>query len=137
MCYDLNVHFQGRRVKIVHYCVHKNWPLVPNLNQINLTHVLSFYFFKLRFNIIIPSKPSLPSGLLPSSFPVTKLCALFLSHTWYTTHPSHSRNTNYEEKLRFAVPRDLLPGTQNGLHICKLVSDFIIYNGIWLKKIFY
>ena len=83
-------------MKIVHYCIHKNSPLVPNLSQINLIHVLPFYFFKLHFNIIFPSKPSLPSGLLSSGFPADNLYALFLSDTWYTAHPSHSRNTNYE-----------------------------------------
>jgi hypothetical protein len=35
------------------------------------------------------------------------------------------------------VPRELLPGTQKDLHICKLLSYFIIYKGIWYKKIFY
>jgi hypothetical protein len=35
------------------------------------------------------------------------------------------------------VPRELLPNTQNDLHICKLLSDVIIYNCVWYKKIFY
>jgi hypothetical protein len=86
---------RGTYTKIVHYCVHKISPLVPNLNQINLIHVLPFYFFKLHLNILL-SKPSLPSGLLSSGFPTNSLYALFLSHAWYTAHPSHSRNTNYE-----------------------------------------
>ena len=71
----------GTYIKIVHYCVHKNSPLVPNVNQINLIHVLPFCLFKLHFNIIFPSKPSLPSGLLPSGFPADNFYALFLSHT--------------------------------------------------------
>jgi hypothetical protein len=45
---------QGTCIKIVHYCGHKNSPIVPNLNQINLIHVLPFYFFKLQFNNYIP-----------------------------------------------------------------------------------
>jgi hypothetical protein len=38
---------------------------------------------------------------------------------------------NFTYKLRFAVQREFLPSTQNGFHICKLLSDFKIYNRIW------
>jgi len=74
--------------------VTSSWSL---FTRINLIHVLQFYFFKLHFNIIFPSKPSLPSCLFSSGFPADNLYALFLSHTWYTAHPSHSRIINYED----------------------------------------
>jgi hypothetical protein len=35
--------------------VHKSQLLVPNLNQLNLAHILITYFFEIQFNTVLPS----------------------------------------------------------------------------------
>jgi hypothetical protein len=54
---------------VVHYHVHENLALYPIVNHMNPVHTPSAYFFKINFNIIIPSCLGLPSGLFSSGFP--------------------------------------------------------------------
>jgi len=44
---------------LVYYRVHKNPPLNPILNHIDTVHILTLYFCKINFNIILISMPVL------------------------------------------------------------------------------
>jgi len=46
----------------------KQQPLFLILSQVNLIHILTHYFFKIRFNIILPLKPCSPKWSLPFTF---------------------------------------------------------------------
>jgi hypothetical protein len=54
------------------------------LNQMNKAHVLKSYFFKIHFNIIIPSTPSYSKWILSFGFPYQNLICMSLFHTCAT-----------------------------------------------------
>jgi len=71
-----------------HDKVHITLPLGHIFFQMNTTHVLSFYSFKIHFKIIFPYFLGLLSGLLPSGFP-TKTLYIFLFHPNRVMCPNH------------------------------------------------
>jgi len=62
----------------VHYHTHKRPPTLTILGQPNPFHIPTSHFLEIHPNIIHPSMPRFPSGLLPSGFP---------SKTLYTPSP--------------------------------------------------
>ncbi|KDR16625.1 hypothetical protein L798_09464 [Zootermopsis nevadensis] len=62
--------------------------LVPILNQRNPVHTTPSCFSKTHFNIIIPPRLILPSGLFPSGLPINTLYAFLFSPMWATC-PAH------------------------------------------------
>ena len=62
----------------VHYHVYKSRSPVPILSQINPVHVVTSHLLKIHLNIILPSKPFLPSGLFFSVFPTITLYTYLL-----------------------------------------------------------
>jgi hypothetical protein len=62
----------------VHYRIHKRWPAFAILGQINPFQA----FCDISFNIIVPSTPSLPSGLFPSGLSTKTLYTLLLYHIY-------------------------------------------------------
>ena len=57
----------------VYYRTHKRPPTVSILGQPNPVHIPTFHLLGIRPNIIHPSTPRSPSGLLPSGFPTETL----------------------------------------------------------------
>jgi hypothetical protein len=72
----------------VHYHVHKNTPLDPNLSLMSTIHILTLCVFKIRSNIIIPTQPKPPNG----TFRLIS-CAFLISLT------------SHLQKLRITVAR--------------------------------
>jgi hypothetical protein len=62
----VNIHMK------IHYHVHMSTSFIPIPSQKNLNHMLSSHFFKIHFNIILPSMPSLPSASFRTR---TRTCA--------------------------------------------------------------
>jgi hypothetical protein len=48
----------------VHNRIHKSWPPVPILSQIDPVHAPPSNLSQVHFNITLPSMPGLPSGLV-------------------------------------------------------------------------
>jgi len=64
----------------VHYRVHKSWPLVPVLSQVNPVHILIPYFLQIHFNIILVSTLRSPKWYITFRFS-TKILYVFLIST--------------------------------------------------------
>jgi len=62
----------------LHYLAHKSTPTLHILSQMNKVQSLPFYFFRIHFNIILPSTPTSSKRLQPSGFP-SKVCMYCLS----------------------------------------------------------
>jgi hypothetical protein len=71
-----------------YYCVRKSHQLIPILSQINPLHNLMFYFFKVHFNIILPSKLQSSNFLLISNF-LTKILYTFYISPIRAFRPAH------------------------------------------------
>ena len=73
--------------------IHKNSPIIPILSQINPVPHIDTYFFKIQFNIALPSMPvKFLKALMPSSILVTWTVHLVLlnlfGHVTYDICPS-------------------------------------------------
>jgi len=63
----------------VHDRIHKYPKTLPTLSQIDPAHNPKFHFLKIHFNIILPLRLGLPSGLFPSCFPTKALYTPLIS----------------------------------------------------------
>jgi len=78
-------------IKKVHHYVHNRPIQVTNLSQINPLNNLPLYFFKIHFDVTLPSVPRYPSGVFLGVPLPPKPCTLF-STTLYVPHatcPAH------------------------------------------------
>jgi hypothetical protein len=60
----------------VHHRIRNSQFLTLILSEIHPVTALLLYLFKIHFNIILPPRPGLPSGLFPGS--LTKICAFLV-----------------------------------------------------------
>ena len=67
----------------------------------DLVHAFPSHFFKIHFNIILPSTPSLPHDLHPSCLPAKTL--LHLSRLPYVPRPVHLNLLDQPNHIRQAV----------------------------------
>jgi len=73
----------------VHYCAHKNLPMVPILRQKNPVHIFPSYFPKIHSNIF-PSTLRSSDLCLPFRFSNQNfICTSHISHACYVPRPSH------------------------------------------------
>jgi hypothetical protein len=88
----------------VHYYVHKRPLLIPDLSQINLVNVITSYFFKLHFNIILQSMCSSPKYSCPvRSSNSTFVYISHISCVWYIPSPSHCLWFYHPNNIRWRV----------------------------------
>ena len=66
--------------------VHKSWPPSPTVSQISPVQAPS-YFLKIKFNIIIETKPGSLKCFFPSRFPTKTLYAPLLSSIYSQAVP--------------------------------------------------
>jgi hypothetical protein len=67
----------------VHYCVHKSLSLDCVLSQLNLVHILTYYFFKIHSNALLPSMLMSSKWFIPFSFSDKFLCISLLLYVCY------------------------------------------------------
>ena len=70
----------------VQYRIHKSFPIIPILSQINPVPRMDTYFFKIHYNIALPSTLSLPK--VPVGVPV-KILKAFLPSSILATWSAH------------------------------------------------
>ena len=71
--------------------VHKRPPLVSSLTQMNPTHALPTYIFKIHFNTVISCRPKFSKWSLFFKLPHRSLESIsLLHHVCHMSHPSHS-----------------------------------------------
>jgi hypothetical protein len=64
-------------------------PAAPIMSHMNPVHTFPNSFLKIRFNIILPSKPVSSKLSLPFMFSNQTLQRFSHPHAWYLSHPYH------------------------------------------------
>jgi hypothetical protein len=99
-----------------HYLVHKSLPPVSIPSQVNLVHSITPYFFKMHFDLILPSTPESSSGTLFPYSISTKILYKFIISPMRATCPAQVtlldfiillKGTNYEAP-HYAIYSSLL-----------------------------
>jgi hypothetical protein len=65
-----------------HYSFHKSLPLGQILRQPNEIYVLTSYYFKFNFNVVLPYTPSFHKRFSPFGLLTEILYSTFKGHTW-------------------------------------------------------
>jgi len=87
----------------VHYLTHKRPPPVSILDQPNPVHIHTSHLMEIHPNIIRPSTPWSPHGLLLSDFPPRPYTPLLLTHTRHMPSPTHSSRLCHPHNIGWGV----------------------------------
>ena len=84
----------------VYYCFHKSMPFVHITGKINPVKAVWAFFFKIHFNIILPSLLKFYKLSFPFRFPhQNPVCISLFPYVWYLFFPSYPPWFNYSDNI--------------------------------------
>jgi len=83
--------------------IHKSWPFLPILNQINPVHAHASHFLKIHFNIILPSSPRSSKWSFSLRFSYQNTVGTSIHRTCHMPRPAHSSWLDYQNNVWWGV----------------------------------
>ena len=121
----------------IHYRIHERPSSVPILRQIDPVHASLSHFLKIRFNIILPSKPASSMWSRCHKCPPphqNPVCSSSVSCTCYLPHPSHfywcvhlNNILIFSEEYRACSSSDLKWEAYRAGHVARMSEERGVY----------